>query len=77
MPNWLSAPLRGLTYLFLWALVVAWSIAAPVTGILLASYLLQHPSERILLPLSIIATIYLTLRGARLLIHLGDRALND
>jgi hypothetical protein len=77
MPDWLSAPLRGLTYLFLWALVVVWVIAAPVTGILVASNLLLHPTQRILIPLSIIATIYITLRGARLLIALGDRALND
>jgi len=43
MPDWLSAPLRGLTYLFLWALVVVWVIAAPVTGILVASNLLLAP----------------------------------
>ena len=77
MPDWLTAPMRGLTYLFLWGLVVIWVIAAPVTGILVASNLLLHPAERILVPLSIIATIYGTLRGARLLIWLGDRALND
>lgn len=76
MPDWLSAPMRGLAYLFLWATIVGWSIGAPVAGILLASYLLLHPAERILVPLAIIATIYVTLRGARLLIWLSDRALN-
>ncbi|MGI8914196.1 MAG: hypothetical protein ACR2JY_10535 [Chloroflexota bacterium] len=77
MPDWLSAPVRGMTYLFLWTLVVAWSISAPIIGILIASNLLMHPAQRIFVPLSIIATIYVTLRGARLLLHLSDRALND
>ena len=77
MPDWLSAPLRGLAYLFLWGTVVGWSIGAPIAGILLASYLLLHPAQRILVPLAIFATVYVTYRGARLLIRLSDRALND
>jgi hypothetical protein len=77
VPDWLTAPLRGVTFLFLWTTVVAWSICAPIIGLLVASNLLSHPAQRILVPLSIIATIYVTLRGARLLIRLSDRALND
>lgn len=77
MPDWLTAPLRGMTFLFLWTMVVAWSISAPIIGILIASNLLSHPAERIFVPLSIIATIYVTFRGAKLLIYLSDRALND
>lgn len=75
MPDWLAAPIRGLTFLFLWALVVAWAISAPIIGILAASFLLLHPAQRILVPISIIVTIYVTVRGARLLIQLGERAL--
>jgi hypothetical protein len=76
VPDWLSAPLRGMTYLFLWTAVIGWSIAAPIIGIFIAINLLQNPPERILVPLSLIATIYITLRGARLLIYLSDLALN-
>lgn len=75
MPEWLSGPLRGVSFLALWTLVVVWSIAAPVIGILSASYFLQHPTERIFVPLAIIVTIYLTVRGARLLMWLAERAM--
>ncbi len=77
MPDWLTAPIRGLSFLFLWMLVVAWSIGAPIGGILIASAFLLHPSQRILVPLALLATIYVTVRVARLLIRLGDRTLND
>ncbi|GEM_PF-3107467 len=77
MPEWMSSPARGMTYLFVWGLVVVWSICAPIVGILIAASLLQHPAERIFVPLSIIATIYLTVRGARGLVWLADRALRD
>lgn len=76
MPDWLSAPIRGMTYLFLWTAVIGWSIAAPIIGILISINLLQHPPERILVPLSLIVTVYITLRVARLLIYLSDLALN-
>lgn len=77
IPDWLAAPLRGLTCIGVWALVIAWCIGAPVVGILAASYLLAHPPQRILVPLSIIATIYVTLRVARALIRLSDAILFD
>lgn len=77
MPDWITAPARGLSFLFLWMLVIAWSIGAPIGGILLASVFLLHPSQRILVPLSLLATIYLTVRVARWLLRLGERALND
>lgn len=76
MPDWMSAPLRGMTYLFIWTTVIGWSIGAPIIGLLISINMLQNPPERILVPLAIIATIYITLRGARLLISLSERALN-
>ena len=75
MPEWVSGPLRGVSFLALWTLVIIWSIAAPIAGILFASYFLQHPAERIFVPLALILTIYLTIRGARLLLALAERAM--
>lgn len=65
-----------MTYLFLWTTVIGWCITAPIIGILISINLLRNPPERILVPLSLIITIFVTTRGARLLIYLSDLALN-
>ncbi|MCL5946816.1 MAG: hypothetical protein M1298_02185 [Chloroflexi bacterium] len=70
-----SGFLRGILYIALWALLVAWCIGAPVVGILIASFLLAHPAQRIFIPLSLIVTIWITIKGAQLLQRLGDYAL--
>lgn len=77
MPDWFAGPLRGLTGIVVWGVVVLWCIGAPVLGLLAASYLLANPPQRILVPLAIIATIYVTQRVARALIRLGDAVLFD
>ncbi|MCL4541798.1 MAG: hypothetical protein M1396_05620 [Chloroflexi bacterium] len=38
-------------------------------------FLLAHPAQRIFIPLSLIVTIWITIKGARLLQCLGDDAL--
>ena len=75
MPDWIAAPARGLSFMALWALIIGWCIGAPVFGLLLSSYLLLHPAQRIFVPLAVIATIYITMRVARALVRLGDSSL--
>ncbi|MCL4509275.1 MAG: hypothetical protein M1296_07095 [Chloroflexi bacterium] len=75
MPDAITGFLRGLVYIIMWALMIVWCIGAPVIGILLSSYLLQHPAQRILIPLSLIVTVFVTIKGAQLLLFVGERAL--